>query len=140
MDATNTQKKILIVEDDRSLLRGLVDKFTRENFAVSFASNGVEGLSSATLNHPDVILLDIVMAQMDGLTMLEKLRAASEWGKNVPVIFLTNLSPDNDKIIARIMKDEPVFYLVKSDFMLSDVVGKVNECLEARKAENKVTA
>ncbi len=136
MDEIKTQKKILIVEDDQSLLKGLVDKFTRENFAVHFAANGVEGLSSAMINHPDLILLDIVMTQMDGLTMLEKLRAADEWGKHVPVVFLTNLSPDNDKIIARIIKDEPAFYLVKSNFMLSDVVAKVNECLAAKALEN----
>jgi DNA-binding response OmpR family regulator len=132
MEHTSVQKKILIVEDDTSLLRGLTDKFTRENFTVLFAGNGVEGLSSAFLHHPDVILLDIVMPLMDGLTMLQKLRAANEWGKHVPVVFLTNLSPDNDKIIARISEDEPAYYLIKSDFLLSDVVAKVNEAIHAK--------
>jgi len=132
MDETSIKKRILIVEDDTSLLRGLIDKFTREGFAVLSASNGIEGFSSAMLNHPDVILLDVVMAEMDGLTMLEKLRAADEWGKKVPVVFLTNLSPDSDAIMSRITKDAPAFYLVKSDFLLSDVVTKVRECLAVK--------
>jgi DNA-binding response OmpR family regulator len=129
---THAQKRILIVEDDASLLRGLTDKFTRENFLVFFARNGVEGLSSALAHHPDVILLDIVMPQMDGLMMLQTLRTKDEWGKHVPVVFLTNLSPDNDKIIARISEDEPAYYLIKSDFLLSDVVAKVNEAIHAK--------
>lgn len=129
MEQEQDKKSILIVEDDASLLRALVDKFTREQFTAYFASNGIEGLSSAFMHHPDVILLDIVMSGMDGLTMLKKLREKDEWGKHVPVVFLTNLSPDNDKIIARISEDEPAFYLVKSDFLLSDVVGKVREAL-----------
>jgi DNA-binding response OmpR family regulator len=128
-DTQGAKKSILIVEDDHSLLRGLVDKFTRENFTVFSAGNGLEGFSSAQMHHPDIILLDIVMAQMDGLTMLEKLRETGDWGKKVPVIFLTNLSPDNDKIMARVAQDAPAFYLVKSDFLLSDVVEKVHECL-----------
>jgi DNA-binding response OmpR family regulator len=134
MDET-LKKKILIVEDDLSLLRGLVDKFMREGFAVFSANNGIEGLSSAFAIHPDIILLDIVMAQMDGLTTLQKLREKDAWGKDVPVIFLTNLSPDSDRIIAEIAKDEPAFYLVKSDFLLSDVVVKVRECLAVKEKE-----
>ena len=132
MENNTTQKRILIVEDDESLLRGLSDKFSREGFVVSLASNGIEGFSSAMMNHPDVILLDIVMSEMDGLTMLEKLRAANDWGKTASVVFLTNLSPDSNEIMAKITKNEPAFYLVKSEFLLSDVVAKVRECIAAK--------
>lgn len=123
------KKSILIVEDDQSLLTALVDKFTREGFITLRAANGVSGYSLALERHPDIILLDILMPEMDGITYLQKLRKEDEWGKSVPVIFLTNVSPNTDRIIARITEDEPAYYLVKSDFLLADVVEKVNERL-----------
>ena len=132
-----TQKCILIVEDDTSLQHGLVDKFTREGFKVLSANNGAAGLAMALINHPDVILLDVIMPQMDGFVMLQRLRESGAWGKSVGVIFLTNLSADSDKVMARITADEPAFYLVKSGVMLHDVVVKVNECLEAMKTRKE---
>ncbi|HSE34585.1 MAG TPA: response regulator [Candidatus Paceibacterota bacterium] len=139
MKETHSDKKktsILIVEDDQSLLAALVDKFTREGFAVRRAANGVTGLAEAVTSHPDIILLDILLPEMDGLELLQKLRKQDDWGKEVPVIFLTNVSPNTDRIIARIAEDEPAYYLVKSDFLLSDVVGKVNERLAQNAAES----
>jgi DNA-binding response OmpR family regulator len=125
------KKHILIVEDEQSLLSALVDKFTREGFIVHRASNGVSGFAEATTLHPDILLLDVLLPEMDGLTFLQKLRKHDDWGKSVPVIFLTNVSPNTDRIIARITEDEPAYYLVKSDLLLSDVVQKVNERLDA---------
>ena len=75
------KKKILIVEDDRALLQALVEKFTSEGFAVLSARNGGAGLANALANHPNIILLDIIMPDVDGLTMLERLRAANAWGR-----------------------------------------------------------
>jgi DNA-binding response OmpR family regulator len=128
MKEEQIKKRILIVEDDASLLHGLVDKFTHEKFQVFSATNGVEGLASALTNHPEVILLDIIMPQIDGLTMLQKLRKTGEWGKSVPVIFLTNLSAETENIMARIATDEPVSYLIKSAVSIQDVIDKVYEC------------
>lgn len=75
-------KKILIVEDEESLLKTLGEKFTLEGFEVVKAQNGVEGLRVALQEHPDLILLDIVMPVMGGMEMLGKLRQ-DDWGKNV---------------------------------------------------------
>ena len=91
--------------------------------------NGADGLANALTNRPDIILLDIVMPDVDGLTMLERLREANSWGKGVQVILLTNVTPDSEELIARITQNPPSFYLVKSDYMLSEVVAKVRECL-----------
>ncbi len=88
-----TRNKILIVEDDLDLLEVLRKKFTLEKFQVSQAPDGKIGLEEALRNHPDLILLDILMPVMDGMTMLGKLREDS-WGKEVPVILLTNLSDE----------------------------------------------
>jgi two-component system OmpR family response regulator len=132
MKEDQIKKRILIVEDDASLLHGLVDKFTHKQFEVLSAANGAEGLASALENRPQVILLDIIMPQIDGLTMLQKLRETGEWGKSVPVIFLTNLSAENENIMARIATDEPVSYLIKSAVSIQDVVDKVRACFESK--------
>ena len=111
-------KTILIVDDEQTLLSALVDKFTREGFVVMGAKNGQEGLSNALADHPDLILLDIIMPVMDGMTMLAKLRK-DPWGKNAKVIMLTNLS--EVEIVAS-QRQGVYDYLVKSDWELKDVV------------------
>lgn len=65
-------KKILITEDEKSMLQALGDTFKSQNFDVFEAENGEKGLEVAFKEHPDVILIDIVMPKMDGLTMLKK--------------------------------------------------------------------
>jgi len=127
MSFIQESKTILIVEDETSLRHALRDKLTRENFAVLEAKNGEEGLEVALREHPDLILLDIVMPKMDGITMLKKLREYL-WGKSAKVIILTNLS-DNEKV-AEAMRQETFEYLVKSDWKIEDVVAKVRERLE----------
>jgi len=125
-------KTILVVEDDPPVLKTLVDKLTEEGFRIIEAHDGEEGLMIADRDHPDLILLDIVMPKMDGMTMLKKLRQESEWGKSVPVILLTNLSPDEEKINKGITEDEPAYYLIKTNWSLNDVVQKVRERLNRK--------
>jgi len=118
-------KTILIVDDEQTLLSALVDKFTREGFVVLSAKDGQEGLDRAFADHPDLILLDIVMPVMDGMAMLANLRK-DPWGKNAKVIMLTNLS-EVEKVTSQL---QGVYdYLVKSDWELKDVVKKVKERL-----------
>jgi two-component system alkaline phosphatase synthesis response regulator PhoP len=119
--------KILITDDEPALLAILVDEFTQEGFEVMTAKNGEEGLNSSLKNRPDIILLDIIMPVMDGITMLHKLRE-DNWGKNVKVILLTNLS-DSEKITKDIslLSDG---YIVKSDWKIKDIVQEVYKKLE----------
>ena len=131
MDTQIKKQSILIVEDEVSMLNALRDKFTREDFAVFEAKNGERGLEIALREHPDLILLDIAMPVMDGMTMMKKLRQENDWGKKVPIILLTNLNED-DKINIRITEDEPAYYLVKSDWKIDDVVKKVRERLSRK--------
>lgn len=116
------QHKIVIAEDEAPLLRGLKDRFTQEGFAVFPAENGEEALKLALENHPDMILFDIVMPVMDGLTALKKLRE-DEWGKTAKVIFLTNLS-DSDKVSEAVAHGVYDF-LIKVDWGLDDLVKRV---------------
>lgn len=129
MKPTLNQPTLLVVEDDRPVLRALVDKFTREGFIVHQASDGEEGLALALQVRPQLILLDVLMPKIDGLTMLKKLRAENVWGKTVPVILLTNLSPDNEQIMQTVTETEPAYYLVKTNWQIDDVVKKVREIL-----------
>ncbi|MBT3538876.1 response regulator [Candidatus Parcubacteria bacterium] len=121
------KKKILIVEDEKSLLEALKRKFSSEKFAVFEAKNGEEGLEMALKEHPDLILLDIVMPKMDGITVLGKLREDS-WGKDAKVIILSNLS-DATKV-SEASKQGSFDYLVKSDWRIEDVVKKAKEILK----------
>lgn len=122
------QHKIVIAEDETILLRGLKDRFIQEGFTVFPAENGAEAIDLALKHHPDMILLDIVMPVMDGMTALKKIREDA-WGKTAKVIFLTNLN-DSEKVSAAIA--EGVYdFLVKVDWSLDDLVKRVLEQIKA---------
>ncbi len=129
------QKTILVVEDEKSMLKALVDKFSGEGFRMLEAKNGQEGLEIALKERPDLILLDIVMPKMDGMTMLKQLRQ-DFWGKQSIVIILTNLTVDNN-IMMKITESEPSYYLVKSDWKMDDLVVKVRTALGMNGIINK---
>ena len=120
---------IEVVEDEETLRNVLRDKLTLEGFNVIEAKNGEEGLETALSMHPDLILLDIVMPKMDGITMMQKLRQQNEWGKKIPIILLTNLSADDEKINKAIAEYEPAYYIVKSNWSIGDLVDKIRERL-----------
>ncbi len=130
----NKKNTILVVEDEPVMLQTLVDNLVSEGFNVLQAKDGVEGLSLASKQHPDLILLDILLPQMDGLAMMQKLRSRDMWGKKVPIIILTNLSPDEDKIMKRVTEDEPAYYLVKTELNVSDIIEKIKERLNQNPA------
>jgi len=119
-------KKVLIVEDELALKKALSKKFTKEKFEVMTASNGKTGLASAFKDHPDIILLDLIMPVMDGLTMLKELRK-DKWGHEVIVIILTNLS-EAEKT-AEALEQGVHDYLIKTDWSLEDISKKVKEKL-----------
>lgn len=117
-------KKILVVEDEKELLEIISSQLREAGFEVATAVDGMAGLDEALRLHPDLILLDIVMPRMDGLTMLAKLRKDA-WGVGAKVILLTNLS-DNEKV-AEAMANGSYDYLVKADWNIHDVVKMVKE-------------
>ena len=107
----------------------LGDTLKDAGFAVLKAQDGEEGLRLALAEHPDLILLDILMPKMDGLTMMKKLRAEEDdWSKKVPIIWLTAVSV-NESMLKEVVKLEPTHYLIKSEVTLEDVLKKVKERL-----------
>lgn len=120
-------KKILLVEDEIVLLELIADKFKDSGFSVNTAQSAETGMKLALQNHPDLILLDLILPKMDGLTMLKKLRKDS-WGKEVPVIILSNLN--DQRKVSEAMKIGVYDFLVKSNVKLSDIVKEVKEVLD----------
>lgn len=120
-------KTILIVEDEPATRRALSDKFSHVGFRTLEAKDGEEGFTMAERKNPDLILLDLLMPKMDGMTMMKKMRETA-WGVKIPIVILTNLSAD-DKVIHEVTRDEPSYYLMKTDWTIEDVVAKVKNAL-----------
>ena len=127
-------KNILLVEDD-GVIAGMYNTLLKNHgYGVSTAQNGEEGLKKALDTRPDLILLDIRMPKMDGLSMLKKLRG-NTWGKNAKVILLTNLEPSDD-IIKQVSETEPSYYLIKSNTKPETVLAKIEEVLKGGHTKN----
>ena len=109
-------KKILIVEDDKDFLAILQKKFATEGFSVVVAENGEEAIEIAEREKPDLILSDVLMPKMDGVTMGKKIR---ESNKNIAIILLTNLKDDDYT-----EKSNEFDYLIKSELRIDDIVAK----------------
>ena len=124
VDMTDSKKIILVVEDEEPIQLVLRDVLKVEGYAVLEAENGIEGLELALKEHPDLILLDILMPKMDGLEMLKKLRE-DEWGRKVPIIVLTNLSDNED--ISKAMEGDIFEYFVKTDIKINEVIARIRE-------------
>ena len=115
-------KKVLIVEDEPTLSGAMKAKLEKEGYVVAIAKNGLEGLQMVSTEKPDIVLLDIVMPVMDGISLLRNLRRDPQAG-GVPVIVLSNLSDSED--ILKVMEDEAYDYLIKSDVTLETIVAKI---------------
>ena len=125
----NKERKVLIVEDERNLRKAIADVLHSNNFLPLEAKNGMEGVKLALSEHPDLILLDLIMPIMDGISTLKIIRADS-WGANVPVIILTNVSATNEQLVDDVVTYKPLNYLIKSDWKLHDIVDKIKNVLK----------
>ncbi len=122
----NSQKKILIVEDEDVIALPLADTLRAEGFEVLTAADGAEGIDIALREKPDLIVLDILMPKMDGTEMLKRLRA-DEWGKSVRVVVLTNVAEMTK--MADVIDERVTDYLLKVDWDLNSVVSLIKEHL-----------
>ncbi len=122
------QKKILIIEDEPNIIEILREMGTSLEYEIIEARNGEDGLISIQDNHPDLIILDIMLPKKDGIAILKEFRS-QESGKDIPVIVFTNLEP-TDEIMADVMKYQPIDYFVKSNITLKDLRKKVSEMLQ----------
>ena len=87
--------KILVVDDEELLVKGIRFNLQNEGYEVLTGSDGIEAVQTAQLERPDLIVLDVMMPRMDGLTACSKIREFS----NVPIILLTAKVEDMDKLM-----------------------------------------
>jgi DNA-binding response OmpR family regulator len=116
-------KNILIIEDDQNIAAQERQRLEKEGYTVSLANEGTTGLNRALSDHPDLIVLDIILPDTSGTSVLSELRY-DPWGETVPVILLTNLSPD-DQMVQAVMNNKASYYLVKAETSLDDLAEKV---------------
>ena len=121
-------KSVLVVEDEPALLKILAESLTKADFHVTIAKDGKEGLAMALKDHPDLILLDIIMPKMNGIEMLKNLWQ-DKWGKNAKVIFLTNVVGEAEKF-------GTYKYLLKVDWKLQDIVKEVKKIIGTSSKSN----
>jgi two-component system, OmpR family, alkaline phosphatase synthesis response regulator PhoP len=117
---------ILIVEDDALMARLYQKAFTFEGYEVTLAENGEVGLEKVREVKPTIILLDVMMPKLNGLQVLDRLKADPEM-KTIPVIMLTNLAGTTDAEAA--LLKGAVKYIVKSEHEPKEVVDMVKEIL-----------
>lgn len=118
-----TKKTILIIEDD-NFLQGLeAKKLEKEGYHVVTASNATEAFKIIDSNTPlDLVLLDLLLPEIDGFTILQKIREDSKLG-STPVIIFSNLSEEKD--IEKANKLGISEFMVKSNFTLDELATKI---------------
>ncbi len=116
--------KIAIIEDDAAIAQMYRMKFEAEGYVVETAENGKLGLELAEQMQPDVILLDLMMPEMNGDEMLQKLRA-TEWGKDIKVIILTNMGEQEAPEVLKSLNVSA--FIVKADMTPRQVADLVEQ-------------
>lgn len=124
--AQKQKKKILVVEDDRTLARLYAAKLEKSGYEVAVAFDGEEGLEKVVSFQPDVVLLDIIIPKLDGFAVLERMKQDPK-AAHIAVILLTNLGQDED--VSKGKKLGARDYLVKSQFTPSEIVQKMEAVL-----------
>ena len=100
--------RILLAEDERPLARAIVKIFEKNNYSADAVYNGQEALEYLELGNYDAAVLDIMMPEADGITVLKTLRAS---GNNIPVLFLTAKAEIDDKVLG--LDSGADYYLTK---------------------------
>ena len=102
--------KILIVDDEKLLVKGIRFNFEQDGYQVEVAYDGEEAIKLARDKSIDIIILDLMLPKIDGLTVCQKIREFS----NIPIIMLTAKSEDIDKILllSLLVKNKFIFCLL----------------------------
>ena len=117
--------KVLIVEDESAISMAVSEKINEVGWQSITAVNGEEGLFMYEKEKPDIILLDLIMPVMDGITMLEKLK---EMNNRIPVIIFSNVE-DQTKV-AKTLELGSYYYMVKSDCSLDDIIKQIEKVVK----------
>ena len=117
-------KKILVVDDDVDIRETLGEVLRIEGYSVLLAANGTDALELAKKERPDLILLDLMMPDMDGVAVLKELRK-DNWGRHARVIFLT--ARDDVESVTSAMEAGGNDYMMKSNWKIENIIAKVRQ-------------
>lgn len=120
-------KKILVVEDDKFLRELIVQKLIKEEYDVSQAIDGEEGVKKIKAEKPDLILLDLILPGIDGFEVLAKIKEDSTLSA-IPVIVLSNLGQQED--VERGLRLGAVDYLIKAHFTPGEIIERIRSVLK----------
>ena len=133
MEPALANKRIVIIEDEESLLSILAQKFTDSGAIVQTAGDGEAGLAAIESFHPDLVLLDMMLPKVSGFQILEKLTEQHHLPM-LPVLIISNSGQPVE--IERAMSMGVRGYIVKVNFDPQEVIKKVAEILVASPAES----
>ena len=122
--------RILVVDDEDLLVKGIRFNLQNDGYEVITGSNGLEAIESAQTQKPDLIILDVMMPEMDGLTACAKIREFS----NVPIILLTAKTTDMDKLMG--FENGADDYLTKP-FNILELKARVKALLRRSRPQEK---
>jgi two-component system phosphate regulon response regulator PhoB/two-component system alkaline phosphatase synthesis response regulator PhoP len=120
-------KKIMWVEDDAFLSEIIARKLSTEGCILMHATNGEEALPLVSREHPDVILLDIILPGMDGFEILRRIKDTPET-KNIPVILLSNLGQKSDIEKGQQLGAER--FLIKALVSLDEIIAEIETAIK----------
>ncbi len=120
LEAEPTKKRILVIEDEPDIIRGLRDALEFEGFEVEARGTGAEGLVAAMEWAPDCILLDLMLPDDNGYRVCENLRKTDE---TVPIIMLTAKAQESDKV--RGLEAGADDYVTKP-FSVAELIARIN--------------
>ncbi len=119
--------KILVVDDEALLVKGIRFNLQNEGYEVITGSNGLEAVELVQNQNPDLVVLDVMMPEMDGLTACSKIREFS----NVPIIMLTAKTDDMDKLLGF---DHGVDDYLTKPFNILELKARIRALLRRTKA------
>lgn len=125
--------KVAIIEDDIAIVQMYRTKFESEGYDVETAGDGATGLELIESFSPDIILLDLMMPNMTGLDMLQRLRN-QPGGKEAKVVVLTNMG--DTETATRVFKMAADDYIVKAEMTPKQVADRVKALLDKGKAQS----
>lgn len=120
-------KKILCIEDDTFLINLIIEKFAHANILATRAVTGSAGVSAAMSDVPDLILLDLMLPDMPGHDVIEKLKSSPET-RDIPIIIFSNLADKSE--MEKALAHGALMYLVKSNTLPSELVDIVTNELK----------
>lgn len=121
-------KKILVVDDEQYIRDLYVEFFTNEGFEVDSAVDGVEGLKKLQIGGFNLVLLDVMMPQLDGVEVLEQLAQNPPKSPNGPIVILTNLTYEG--VAKDALQKGAVDYIVKADVNPGQLMEKLQKYLQ----------